>query len=83
MGTYGYRYNQICVRIHLIMGSQIPVYNTVDTRLATVLVTDIIHEYPCEGVFLPPLLPITFLRDNMQLKYLKPVDHLYVYSMRE
>jgi len=28
MGTRGYRYNQIRVRIHIIMGSQIPVYYT-------------------------------------------------------
>jgi len=31
--TRGYEYNQICVRIHVIMDSQIPV----DTRLATPL----------------------------------------------
>jgi len=28
MGTRGYGYNQICVLIHIIMGSQIPVYYT-------------------------------------------------------
>ena len=28
MGTRGYGYNQIRVRIHIIMGSQIPVYCT-------------------------------------------------------
>jgi len=26
MGTREYRYNQICVRIHIIMDSQIPIY---------------------------------------------------------
>jgi len=44
MGTREYGYNQICVRIHIIMGSQIPV----DTHLATrpVPMTDFIHGYP-------------------------------------
>jgi len=28
MGIRGYGYNQICVRIHIIMGSQIPTYYT-------------------------------------------------------
>jgi hypothetical protein len=26
MGTRGYEYNQICICIHILMGSQIPVY---------------------------------------------------------
>jgi hypothetical protein len=44
MGTRGYGYNQIRVRIHIIMGSQIPV----DTRLAIrpVPVKDFTHKYP-------------------------------------
>jgi len=56
MGTHGYGYNQICIRIHIIMGSQIPV----DTRLATrpVPVTDFTHWYPCAWVFLPPLVTL-------------------------
>jgi hypothetical protein len=43
MGTHRYGYNQIRVRIHIIMGSQIPV----NTRLATrpVLVTDFTQRY--------------------------------------
>ena len=28
MSTRGYGYNQICVHVHIIMGSQIPVYYT-------------------------------------------------------
>jgi len=56
MGTHGYRYNQIRVRIHILMDSQIPVYYTLNTRLTTrpVPVTDFTHEYPWACVILPP-----------------------------
>ena len=48
MSTRGYVYNQTCVHIHIIMGSQILVYYTRDTCLATcpLSVTDFTHEYP-------------------------------------
>jgi len=58
MGTRGYGYNQIHVRIYIIMGSQNPFIIPVDTRLATRLVpmTDFTHGYPWAWVFLPPLI---------------------------
>ena len=44
MGNHVYGYNQIYVRIHILMGSQLPE----DTRLATspVPVTDFTRGYP-------------------------------------
>jgi len=54
MGIHGYGYNQICVCIHIIMGSQILIYYTrLTTRL--VPVTNFTHWYPRAWVFLSPL----------------------------
>jgi len=55
MGTRGYEYNQIRVRIHIITGSQIPVYYTRGYPFSYPL-----HAcdgfYPWAWVFLPPLV---------------------------
>jgi hypothetical protein len=68
MDTRGYGYNQIRVHIHIIMGSQIPIYYT---RLVVhpVPVMDFTHGYSLALVFLPPLftnnLPTTIKRGPM------------------
>jgi len=54
MGTRGYGYNQIRVCIHLIMGSQIPVYYTRGYPF-TYLSRARDGFYPWAWVFLPPL----------------------------
>jgi len=48
MSTRGYEYDQIRVCIHIIMGSQIPIYYTRGYPFATrpVPVTDFVHGYP-------------------------------------
>jgi len=65
MDTRGYGYNQICVRIYIIIGSQIPVYYirwysfSYPPRARDGFYP---HVYPWAWVILPPLLVILLSR---------------------
>jgi len=58
MGTRGYGYNQICVHVHIIIGSQIPVYYTRGYPFSyTPRARDGFYpRVPVAWVFLPPLV---------------------------
>ena len=53
MDTREYGYNQIRVHIHILMGSQIPVYYIRGYSFNYLLrtVTDFTHRYPWTGIF--------------------------------